>query len=138
MTPVVKCVTDTLTAKHVWYLRPVMFSFMLSGIPDTGNKMVCSPDITSPCVDTLLCALSLQGAKYNGSWDGPPFEVNGNATEFSLAIFGEFNILYYPLFVNETYTVDVSEIMSQPFSISFDHVSRTALPVEKRNKTRFA
>ena len=41
-------------------------------------------------------------------WDGPPFEVDGDRTEFSLTIFGAGNYLYYPLVINQMYNVDVS------------------------------
>ena len=50
--------------------------------------------------------LLLQGME--GLWDGPPFEVAGDRTEFSLALFGLSNLLFYPLTVDQSYSVDVS------------------------------
>ena len=41
-------------------------------------------------------------------WEGPPFEVDGDRTEFSLAIFGYKNFLFYPLTINQSYSLDVS------------------------------
>ena len=41
-------------------------------------------------------------------WEGPPFEVDGSKADFCLAVFGYDNNLFYPLIINESYSLDVS------------------------------
>ena len=71
------------------------------------NVHVCSSVLTHFPVPLLL-------QRKEGLWDGPPFEVDGDTTEFSLGLFGQLNLLFYPLTINQSYSVDVSGTMSQP------------------------
>ena len=49
----------------------------------------------------------LQDDMYDVFWNGPPFLVDGDSTEFSLVLSGRLRHIYYPLRPDREYSVTV-------------------------------